>query len=197
MAATADAPAVRDLNLQIADGEFMVLVGPSGCGKTTALRMVAGLEDITAGELRIGGTVVNDCVDAPPVVTDEVLELAADLARTRPAGSSSGLVRDATSSSPGSTRRPRSAWATRLPSRSTPRSCTSSTRQPVKWSVKAFHSVLSCPNEISAFLSQRNLASNPASKYKRGPVWTRSVMASLDGQSLDKPPAPYGTIFQP
>ncbi len=81
MAATADAPAVRDLNLQIADGEFMVLVGPSGCGKTTALRMVAGLEDITAGELRIGGTVVNDCVDAPPVVTDEVLELAADLGK--------------------------------------------------------------------------------------------------------------------
>ena len=56
----ADAPAVRDLNLQVADGEFMVLVGPSGCGKTTALRMVAGLEEITEGELRIGGRVVND-----------------------------------------------------------------------------------------------------------------------------------------
>ena len=55
-----EAPAVRDLSLQIADGEFMVLVGPSGCGKTTALRMVAGLEDITEGELRIGGRVVND-----------------------------------------------------------------------------------------------------------------------------------------
>jgi multiple sugar transport system ATP-binding protein len=56
----ADAPAVHDLSLQVADGEFMVLVGPSGCGKTTALRMVAGLEDITQGELRIGGRVVND-----------------------------------------------------------------------------------------------------------------------------------------
>jgi multiple sugar transport system ATP-binding protein len=52
--------AVKDLNLDIADGEFMILVGPSGCGKSTALRMVAGLEDITAGELKIGGQVVND-----------------------------------------------------------------------------------------------------------------------------------------
>ena len=56
----ADKPAVHDLCLQVADGEFMVLVGPSGCGKTTALRMVAGLEEITDGELRIGGRVVND-----------------------------------------------------------------------------------------------------------------------------------------
>src|SRR3954470_22699906 len=52
--------AVKDLNLEIADGEFMILVGPSGCGKSTALRMIAGLEDITAGELRIGDEVVND-----------------------------------------------------------------------------------------------------------------------------------------
>jgi multiple sugar transport system ATP-binding protein len=52
--------AVKDFNLQIADGEFMVLVGPSGCGKTTALRMVAGLEDITSGILRIGGKEAND-----------------------------------------------------------------------------------------------------------------------------------------
>jgi multiple sugar transport system ATP-binding protein len=52
--------AVHELNLDVADGEFMVLVGPSGCGKTTALRMVAGLEDITGGELSIGGRVVND-----------------------------------------------------------------------------------------------------------------------------------------
>ncbi len=52
--------AVHELDLDVADGEFMVLVGPSGCGKTTALRMVAGLEDITDGELSIGGRVVND-----------------------------------------------------------------------------------------------------------------------------------------
>jgi multiple sugar transport system ATP-binding protein len=55
-----DVTAVRDLNLDVAEGEFMVLVGPSGCGKTTALRMVAGLEEITSGEIRIGGKVVND-----------------------------------------------------------------------------------------------------------------------------------------
>jgi multiple sugar transport system ATP-binding protein len=52
--------AVKDMNLDVSDGEFMILVGPSGCGKSTALRMVAGLEDITDGELKIGGTVVND-----------------------------------------------------------------------------------------------------------------------------------------
>jgi multiple sugar transport system ATP-binding protein len=55
-----DVTAVRDLNLAVAEGEFMVLVGPSGCGKTTALRMIAGLEEITSGEIRIGGKVVND-----------------------------------------------------------------------------------------------------------------------------------------
>jgi multiple sugar transport system ATP-binding protein len=52
--------AVEDLNLEIADGEFMVLVGPSGCGKTTALRMIAGLEEISEGTIRIGEQVVND-----------------------------------------------------------------------------------------------------------------------------------------
>jgi multiple sugar transport system ATP-binding protein len=51
--------AVKGLNLEIGDGEFMILVGPSGCGKSTALNMIAGLEDITSGELRIGGEVVN------------------------------------------------------------------------------------------------------------------------------------------
>jgi multiple sugar transport system ATP-binding protein len=52
--------AVNDLNLEIKDGELMVLVGPSGCGKTTALRMLAGLEEITEGEIRIGDRIVND-----------------------------------------------------------------------------------------------------------------------------------------
>jgi multiple sugar transport system ATP-binding protein len=52
--------AVADLDLEIADGEFVVLVGPSGCGKTSALRMIAGLEEITEGTIRIGDEVVND-----------------------------------------------------------------------------------------------------------------------------------------
>jgi len=51
--------AVKDIDLEIGDGEFMILVGPSGCGKSTALRMIAGLEDITDGEVKIGGEVVN------------------------------------------------------------------------------------------------------------------------------------------
>src|SRR3954454_8494472 len=51
---------VKDFNLEIGDGEFMILVGPSGCGKSTALRMVAGLEDVTDGELVIGGRRVNE-----------------------------------------------------------------------------------------------------------------------------------------
>ena len=51
--------AVKDMSLEIGDGEFMILVGPSGCGKSTALRMIAGLEEISEGEIRIGGQVVN------------------------------------------------------------------------------------------------------------------------------------------
>src|ERR671938_1630099 len=52
--------AVKHMDLQIRDAEFMILVGPSGCGKSTALRMIAGLEDISEGDLKIGGEVVND-----------------------------------------------------------------------------------------------------------------------------------------
>jgi multiple sugar transport system ATP-binding protein len=55
-----DVVAVRDIDLEINDGEFLVLVGPSGCGKSTTLRMIAGLEDITEGTLQIGGQTVND-----------------------------------------------------------------------------------------------------------------------------------------
>jgi multiple sugar transport system ATP-binding protein len=55
-----DALAVKGINLEIQDGEFVVLVGPSGCGKSTTLRMIAGLEDISGGEIDIGGRVVND-----------------------------------------------------------------------------------------------------------------------------------------
>src|SRR3954468_6197305 len=58
---------VKDVDLQIRDKEFMVFVGPSGCGKTTTLRMIAGLEAITAGEIRIGNTVVNE---VPPMDRD-------------------------------------------------------------------------------------------------------------------------------
>src|SRR5207237_10755934 len=56
---TSDLTVVKDFNVEIADKEFMVLVGPSGCGKSTALRMLAGLETITEGKIRIGDRVVN------------------------------------------------------------------------------------------------------------------------------------------
>ena len=52
--------AIKDLDLKIEDGELMVVVGPSGCGKTTALRMIAGLESVTSGTIRIGDEVMND-----------------------------------------------------------------------------------------------------------------------------------------
>jgi multiple sugar transport system ATP-binding protein len=63
----ADVLAVDRLSLDVAEGEFLILVGPSGCGKTTALRMVAGLEEVTSGEIRIGDRVVNDL---PPTDRD-------------------------------------------------------------------------------------------------------------------------------
>ena len=55
---------IRNVDLDIAQGEFCVFVGPSGCGKSTLLRMIAGLEDITAGELRIGGKLMNHVASA-------------------------------------------------------------------------------------------------------------------------------------
>lgn len=55
-----DKYSVKDFNLHIDDQEFIVFVGPSGCGKSTTLRMIAGLEDISEGTLKIGGKVMND-----------------------------------------------------------------------------------------------------------------------------------------
>ncbi|MFZ0195689.1 MAG: ABC transporter ATP-binding protein, partial [Pseudolabrys sp.] len=55
-----DVEAVRAIDLDIPDNEFVVLVGPSGCGKSTTLRMIAGLEEVTSGNISIGGEVVND-----------------------------------------------------------------------------------------------------------------------------------------
>src|SRR6185369_2712131 len=57
---TPELQVIHGVNMEIADGEFIVILGPSGCGKSTLLRMVAGLETITAGEIAIGGRVVNN-----------------------------------------------------------------------------------------------------------------------------------------
>ena len=65
--------AVKDFNLEIEDKEFIIFVGPSGCGKSTTLRMIAGLEDISSGELRIGDKLVNDVESETPLVQDTLL----------------------------------------------------------------------------------------------------------------------------
>src|SRR3954451_16665406 len=62
-----DKPAVDDFNLEIEDGEFLVLVGPSGCGKSTSLRMLAGLEEVTSGKILIGD---RDVTNLPPKERD-------------------------------------------------------------------------------------------------------------------------------
>src|SRR3712207_2771018 len=66
----ADTPAVPGIDLEIADGEFMVLVGPSGCGKSTTLRMLAGLEDVNEGHIYIGD---RDVTHVPPKDRDIAL----------------------------------------------------------------------------------------------------------------------------
>src|SRR3984893_10790440 len=58
---------LHGVNVEVADGEFVILVGPSGCGKSTLLRMIAGLENVTSGEVAIGGRVVNN---VPPKERD-------------------------------------------------------------------------------------------------------------------------------
>ncbi|MDB4971646.1 MAG: sugar transporter ATP-binding protein, partial [Myxococcales bacterium] len=63
----ADRPAIDELDLDIADGEFLVLVGPSGCGKSTALRLLAGLEEVTSGSIRIGD---REVTNLPPKERD-------------------------------------------------------------------------------------------------------------------------------
>ena len=70
-------PAVNDISIDVADGEFMILVGPSGCGKSTLLRMIVGLEDITSGDMMIGDKKVNDLAPARPQPGDGVPELRA------------------------------------------------------------------------------------------------------------------------
>ena len=66
--------AVKDFNLEIEDKEFIIFVGPSGCGKSTTLRMIAGLEEITSGELKIGDKIVNDVEPKEDVYKRQVLE---------------------------------------------------------------------------------------------------------------------------
>ena len=72
-----DAKIVKSLNLEIKEGERLILLGPSGCGKSTTLRMIAGLEEITSGELVMGGRVINDVPPGERNVAMVVPELRA------------------------------------------------------------------------------------------------------------------------
>ena len=105
--------AVNDANLDIGDGEFMILVGPSGCGKSTCLNMIAGLEDISEGELRIGGRVVN--------------QLA-------PKDRDIAMVFQSYALYPHMTVRENMAFGSSWPGSSGPRSTARSTRRPSSWS---------------------------------------------------------------
>ena len=78
-----DVPVIDRLNLEVKDREFLVLVGPSGCGKSTALRMIAGLEEISGGTISIDGRLVNDVPPQRPRHRDGLPELRALSAHDR------------------------------------------------------------------------------------------------------------------
>ena len=105
-------PAVNDLDLDIADGEFMVLVGPSGSGKSTALRMLAGLEDVDQGEIRIAGKDVSQQAAEGPRHRDGVPELRALPAHDR--GREHGLRAEAQGRQQGRAGRARCREAAKL-----------------------------------------------------------------------------------
>ena len=83
----ATAPAVTDFNLEIQDKEFIIFVGPSGCGKSTTLRMIAGLEEISKGEMYIGGRLIND---VPPKDRDIAMVFQSYGSRMMPSASGFG-----------------------------------------------------------------------------------------------------------
>ncbi len=124
------------MNLDVPDGELMILVGPSGCGKSTALRMVAGLEDISDGELKIGGQVVNDEGPQGPRHRDGVPELRAVPAhdRAREHGLRAEARQDAASkrSTRRSTRPRRSSTSSSI-STASPPTCPAASASASRW----------------------------------------------------------------
>ena len=144
-------PVIHGIDLDIRDGEFVVFVGPSGCGKSTLLRMIAGLEDITGGELHIGGKLANDIAPAerglamvfqsyalyPHMTVFENMAFALTLAGHKKAEVRAAVERaaDILQIAPLLQRNPRtcraasaSAWPSAAPSCASPRSSCSTSR---------------------------------------------------------------------
>jgi len=130
-----DVEAVRGIDLDIADHEFVVLVGPSGCGKSTTLRMIAGLEDITGGDIMIGGDVVNDVPpkdrDIAMVFQNYALYPHMTSRKTCRSDCASNAIRKPRSR-PGSTK-PRACWISSNWSTASPSNCRVASVSASRW----------------------------------------------------------------
>jgi len=131
--------AVKAIDLDIADGEFMILVGPSGCGKSTALRMIAGLEDISDGELIIGGEVVNDLApkDRDIAMVFQNYALYPHMTVRDNMGFALKLAKPTRRRSTRRSRRPRAFWTSRRISSASRPTCRVASASASRWAARS------------------------------------------------------------
>ena len=161
-------PAVNKLNLDIADGEFMVLVGPSGSGKSTALRMLAGLEDVNQGEIHIGGIDVSQQAPQGPRHRDGVPEL-----RALPAHVASPRTWASRSSSRASSKEERETQGARGGQAARPRARTSTAsprRSPVASASASPWAARSCASPASSSWTSRCRTWTPSCASRPAPT---------------------------